>query len=153
MIKFIAVRWFTNPLHLLPVNLVLSLVMLVALHGSSAFKILLIMAINYLIARTFRGSWLSPVLTWTFNGLVLFSNDIYHGYRFSSLSSSFSYLVQTPCISNTIANFFRQDNFTGVYPRWNVIFNITMLRLISFNMDYYWACKNPANAEVCTFLT
>ena len=28
----------------------------------------------------------------------------------------------------------------GFYPRWHVTFNITMLRLLSFNMDYHWAC-------------
>ena len=102
-----AVRWFTNPLHLLPTNLVLSLVMIVALHGSSAFKILLIVTINYLIARNCRGSWFSPVLTWTVNGLVLFANDIYHGYQFSSLGSRLSYLV-SPCphIFNSLLIFF-----------------------------------------------
>ena len=94
-----AVRWLTNPLHLLPVNLLLSLVMIVALHGSSAFKILLILTLNYLIAKHCRGSWFSPVLTWTFNGLVLFTNDFFHGYQFSSLGSSLSYLVSPrPCI-------------------------------------------------------
>ena len=67
--------------------------MLVALHGSSAFKILLIMTLNFLIARSCRDSWLAPALTWTFNGLVLFANDIYHGYQFSSLGPSLSYLV------------------------------------------------------------
>jgi hypothetical protein len=86
-------RLFTNLLHLLPVNLVLSLVMVLTLHGSSAFKILLIMTINYLIARNCRGSWFTPVLTWTFNGVVLLANDICHGYQFSSLGSSLSYLV------------------------------------------------------------
>ncbi len=34
-----------------------------------------------------------------------------------------------------------QDSIEGIYPRWHVGFNITMLRLISFNMDYYWACN------------
>ena len=29
--------------------------------------------------------------------------------------------------------------FQGAYPRWHILFNITMLRLISFNMDYYWS--------------
>ena len=100
-------RWLTNPLHLLPVNLLLSLGMIVALHGSSAFKILLILTVNYSIAKHCRGSWFSPVLTWTFNGLVLFINDLYHGYQFSSLGSSLSFLVSLHrCISNATLIFF-----------------------------------------------
>lgn len=27
----------------------------------------------------------------------------------------------------------------GILPRWHINWNITMLRLVSFNMDYYWA--------------
>jgi len=88
--------------------MVLSLVMIVALHGSSAFKIFLIMFINFSIAMNCRGSWLGPVLTWIFNGLVLFTNDIYHGYQFSSLGSNLSYLVFPPysCLSNTTPNIY-----------------------------------------------
>lgn len=32
-----------------------------------------------------------------------------------------------------------QDSYSGLLPRWHVNFNITMLRLISFGMDYHWA--------------
>lgn len=32
----------------------------------------------------------------------------------------------------------------GILPRWHINWNITMLRLISFNMDYYWACVENA---------
>jgi hypothetical protein len=42
--------------------------------------------------------------------------------------------------------------FPGVYPRWHVSFNITMLRLVSFNMDYFWAC-NRAGADYVSPLT
>ena len=38
-----------------------------------------------------------------------------------------------------------QDAYSGIYPRWHIGFNITMLRLISFNMDYYWAHKDQRN--------
>jgi len=34
--------------------------------------------------------------------------------------------------------------YRGVYPRWHVSFNITMLRLISFSMDHYWACNDSS---------
>lgn len=29
----------------------------------------------------------------------------------------------------------------GLLPRWSVNFNITVLRLISYNLDHYWAAK------------
>ncbi|KAF5327589.1 hypothetical protein D9619_004654 [Psilocybe cf. subviscida] len=107
----------------IPVNFVLSLGMIVALHGSSSLKILLILALNYLIASKFGGSRVAVLLTWTFNALILFANEIYHGYSFGAI----------PGLAVL-------DSFAGIYPRWHVNFNITMLRLISFNMDYYWAC-------------
>ncbi|KAF8193374.1 glycerol transporter [Pholiota molesta] len=121
----------TSHLHLIPTNVVLSLLMIVALHGSSAIKILLIMAVNYLIAKKCRSSRLAPFLTWAFNGLVLFGNEIYSGYRFGAILPGLAAL----------------DSFSGIYPRWHVNFNITMLRLISFNMDYYWACRNSENVD------
>ena len=34
------------------------------------------------------------------------------------------------------------------YPRWHVNFNITMLRLVSFSIDYHWACKQIGVADV-----
>lgn len=83
------------------------------------------MSVNYLIAKKCRASQLSPFLTWAFNGFILFMNEIHKGYRFESLSPSLAGL----------------DSFSGVYPRWYVMFNITMLRLVSFNMDYYWSCR------------
>lgn len=41
-----------------------------------------------------------------------------------------------------------QDAVPGIYPRWHVSFNITMLRLVSFNMDYYWACNKAGSSDV-----
>jgi hypothetical protein len=47
-------------------------------------------------------------------------------------------------------------------PRWEIHFKFAMLRMISFNMDYYWACRHdyqPLNVSkhihdfngVCTY--
>ena len=41
-----------------------------------------------------------------------------------------------------------QDAWEGIYPRWYVSFNITMLRLVSFNMDYYWAHRRAGLPDV-----
>jgi len=32
--------------------------------------------------------------------------------------------------------------------RWQILFNITTLRLISFNMDYHWSCTKGTTLEV-----
>jgi hypothetical protein len=59
--------------------------MVIALHGSSSLKILAIISLNFVIAKRCRASLLGPLLTWLFNGLVLFSNEFYHGYKFEVL--------------------------------------------------------------------
>ncbi|KAJ3511368.1 hypothetical protein NLJ89_g4139 [Agrocybe chaxingu] len=129
--RILSANSFANNLYLIPANVVISLAVVIALHGASSLKILFIIIINFLIATKCGSSQIGPLLTWVFNGLVLFLNEKYHGYFFGSLSQSLEFL----------------DGFSGVYPRWHVIFNITMLRLISFNMDYYWACKSPETAD------
>jgi D-alanyl-lipoteichoic acid acyltransferase DltB (MBOAT superfamily) len=41
----------------------------------------------------------------------------------------------------------RQDRYSGLLPRWHVNFNITMLRLISYGMDYHWAVQQQPSAH------
>ena len=65
--------------------MVLSIVMVIALHGSSSLKIFAIISLNFIIAKKCRASLLGPLLTWLFNGVVLFSNELYHGYNFEVL--------------------------------------------------------------------
>ncbi|PCH42536.1 MBOAT-domain-containing protein [Wolfiporia cocos MD-104 SS10] len=117
--------------YLIPYSLVFSILMLLGLHGTSALKIILILSSNYFIARACRGSKVGPVLTWVFNAAMLFANDRFEGYRFASLHSSLGNL----------------DSISGIYPRWHVSFNITMLRLVSFNMDYYWFCNRAGPVD------
>ncbi|KAJ7229406.1 MBOAT, membrane-bound O-acyltransferase family-domain-containing protein [Mycena haematopus] len=124
-----------NNMYLLPFNLGASVVMLIALHGTSALKIFAILTGNYLISKSFGGSKSGPICSWILNVVVLFLNDWYSGYRFGALAPSLVFL----------------DSFEGIYPRWHISFNITMLRLVSFSMDYYWACNAPAGSpEACS---
>lgn len=85
-----------NNLYLIPVNLIFSFLLIVGLHGASALKILLILSINYLIAKLCRGSKFGPALTWIFNGAVLFANDRYNGHSFGDLLPALGYLVIVP---------------------------------------------------------
>ncbi|KAL0072586.1 glycerol transporter [Marasmius tenuissimus] len=80
-------------LHLIPFNLVCSLLFLFGLHGTSILKIVLILTVNYAIAKTTRSSKLGPLLTWLFNGTILFLNDRYNGYRFGNILPSLEILL------------------------------------------------------------
>ncbi|KAG6333034.1 hypothetical protein ID866_6058 [Astraeus odoratus] len=112
--------------YLVPFVIIFSVLYLVGLHGTSTIKIFVILTANYCIGKYMRGSRLGPLFTWIFNIAILLANERNEGYSFSSLHPSLVAL----------------DAFHGLYPRWHISFNITMLRLVSFNMDYYWACKS-----------
>ncbi|KAI0035515.1 MBOAT, membrane-bound O-acyltransferase family-domain-containing protein [Vararia minispora EC-137] len=125
-----------NRMHLLPFYTLFSLIMLAALHGSSAMKVLAILCGNSAITRIGKGAKWMVVATWIYNVAVLFANERYEGYRYGDISERFSFL----------------DSFQGAYPRWHVTFNITMLRLVSFNMDYYWAHNRVGTPDVRSVL-
>ncbi|KAI9322745.1 MBOAT, membrane-bound O-acyltransferase family-domain-containing protein [Dichotomocladium elegans] len=117
-----------QPLYRIHFFFVSSLATIFALHGASALKILAIVSTSYLIGRLGSGSIANPALTWVFNLGILFLNEWYHGYNFASLlGPQFAWL----------------DEYHGIHPRWHILFNFVMLRLISFNMDYYWQVKKP----------
>ncbi|KAI5122746.1 hypothetical protein M0805_009831 [Coniferiporia weirii] len=118
-------------LHQLPFIFVFSMLFLLGLHGANALKIFFILCLNYTIGKFFKSSKLTPILTWVFNMGVLFAIERNSGYRFSSLSSSLAFL----------------DSMQGAYPRWYIPFNFTMLRLVSFNMDFYWASCTIVHPE------
>ncbi|KAK4049211.1 glycerol transporter [Microbotryomycetes sp. JL221] len=107
--------------------LTFAIVLLTALHGTSMPKMLIILWINYQIALT--AAWgrpwtkLTPLLTWGFNLAVLFSNEVFEGYKWSWIGLAV----------------LDDEKYHGILPRWHINWNITMLRLISFNLDYYWA--------------
>lgn len=138
-----------------------SLILLAALHGSSLPKILVILYLNYRIARlgattasssndqhgfssrrhressrksgggwSWRREW-TPYATWGFNIAVLFANSLAEGYYYSSISSRLAFL----------------DEYKGLLPRWQINWNISMLRLVSFNMEWYWASSAAAGEE------
>ncbi|TFK50179.1 MBOAT-domain-containing protein [Heliocybe sulcata] len=113
-----------------------SVLMLVGLHGSSALKVLVIISLNYHIAKYFGASKLAPIFTWVFNAAVLFANETNGGYKFAALHPSLEFL----------------DSMNGAYPRWHVSFNITMLRLVSFSMDHFWACNRNGTPDTGSVL-
>ena len=139
-------------LYLIPFNVGCSVVMILALHGTSALKVLAIVSANYVIAKACRGSRAGLALTWMFNGAVLFLNERYHGYRFGDILPGLEYLVRSRFLCVYVTYDF-QDTIQGAYPRWHVSFNITMLRLVSFSMDYFWACQPQTPQDVGNLLS
>ena len=146
-------------LYLIPFLVTFSFLFLMGLHGTSIVKVLIILSINYLIATLSGASKAGPVLTWVFNMAILFANETYSGYKFASVHPSLALLVS---LFDTTEVYvvdgdsgmceLCQDSIQGVYPRWYISFNITMLRLVSFNMDYYWACNGVGTPDVWRFL-
>ncbi|KAI9699836.1 MAG: glycerol transporter [Bogoriella megaspora] len=115
-------------------------IFIIALYGFSAIKILLILYVNFQIAKSLPRQ-VVPLLTWVFAIGILFANEFGHGYPFEKiaavLSPTFSSRDKAPGASPNWGRWL--DSYGGLIPRWEVLFKVTVLRMISFNMDYYWS--------------
>ena len=81
-------------LYLIPFLVTFSVLFLLGLHGTSIIKVFIILSINYSIAKYLGPSKLSPILTWVFNGVILFANETYSGYKFAPIHPSLELLVR-----------------------------------------------------------
>lgn len=88
---------------------------LIGAHGTNVFRILIHLLINYAISRI-PSRKVAYTLTWVYGILTLFINDNYRNIPFG-----------ISAIDN---------GFKGIIARWDVFFNFTLLRMISFNIDY-----------------
>ncbi|KAI4870226.1 MBOAT-domain-containing protein [Hypoxylon rubiginosum] len=128
-----------------------ALVYLVALHGISAFKILLILYTNYQVATALPRKYV-PAASWVFNIGILFANELCRGYKFGEMAA----LIAGPTVQNsvldsgsTLVSWGRWlDSYGGLMGRWEILFNITVLRLMSFNLDYYWSLDRRSYSPV-----
>ncbi|CAO1624089.1 unnamed protein product [Sympodiomycopsis kandeliae] len=99
-----------------------AIVFVLALHGANTLKLILVLLANYLIAKVFAGrSYLAPLLIWSFNITTLAVVHWNDGFPWSHIVLAWL------------------DDYNGLLPRWQINFNITMLRLISFSMDLHWS--------------
>ncbi|KAF2459504.1 glycerol:H+ symporter [Lineolata rhizophorae] len=125
--------------HRISFDLGFAMIFLVALHGISSLKVLGILFINYKLATRLPRAYV-PSAAWIFNIGVLFANELSEGYRLAKLST---FIVPAAAgsgeISSTQAWAHWADGFGGLISRWEVLFNITVLRLISFDLDFYWS--------------
>ena len=123
---------------------------MLALHGISAAKVFTILYVNYQVATALPRQYV-PAATWIFNIAILFANELCNGYKFSSIAS----LILPPETSKAGGQSGNWgdwlDSYGGLIPRWEILFNICVLRLISFNFDYYWSLdhKVMSAVEVC----
>ncbi|KAJ6028482.1 Glycerol uptake protein 1 [Penicillium herquei] len=129
------------------------IIFITALHGISALKVLLILLINYRIGKYLPRPYV-PAVTWTFNIAILFANELSGGYPLERIA-----LLLAPGsgssedkVSSLVQWAQTLDSFGGIMPRWEVLFKVTVLRLISFNMDYHWSVDYLSSSpiEVCT---
>ncbi|KAK7204414.1 MBOAT, membrane-bound O-acyltransferase family-domain-containing protein [Myxozyma melibiosi] len=105
-------------------------IFLSALHGVSVLKIVAIYSINYSFTR-YLPSKSGMISTWIFCIAILFLNEMYEGYKFGSLLPVLGVL----------------DGYCGLLPRWDVNFNFSILRMISYNYDYYQSLATPTDIE------
>ncbi|KAG9950548.1 glycerol:H+ symporter-like protein, partial [Aureobasidium melanogenum] len=134
--------------HRLSFDVTFAVIFIFALHGVSAFKVLFILYTNYKLATQLPKAYV-PTATWIFNVGILFANELCHGYPLAevaafvlpSTTSASEKSNQTPGWAGWI------DSYGGILPRWEILFNITVLRLISFNLDYYWSLGAPSSIE------
>jgi hypothetical protein len=119
-----------------------SIIFLSALHGTSIFKIVAILYINYSIAKRLPRPYV-PAVTWLFNVGILFANDLCNGYSYGTILGFF--LPSSTVSDNQLDNRnlgHTLDSYSGLIPKWATLFNFTILRLISFNLDYYWSLNS-----------
>ena len=131
--------------HRVSFDIIFSAIFLVALHGFSSLKVFLILFVNFSLATNLSRKYI-PIATWTFNIGVLFTNEVFHGYPYANIALSLSDYDTTNSLTSSWGGYL--DSYGGLIPRWEILFNITVLRLISFNLDYYWSqgSTNSGNA-------
>jgi hypothetical protein len=128
-------------------DLYFALIFLGALHGFSAFKVLFILYLNFFIATKLPRRFV-PLATWTFNISILFANELCGGYPYAATAK---FILPWSSEDSNSGWGSVLDRYGGLIPRWEILFKITILRLISFNMDHCWSLGRSAvsSIEVC----
>ncbi|TRX94135.1 hypothetical protein FHL15_004903 [Xylaria flabelliformis] len=128
-----------------------AIIYLLALHGVSAFKILGILYLNYQVATALPRKMV-PVATWVFNIGILFANELGKGYKFRNIALFLWTFLSGGLIDESNSSLVNWgawlDSYGGLMGRWEILFNITVLRLISFNLDYYWSLERRSYSPV-----
>ncbi|CAH2355542.1 membrane-bound O-acyltransferase Gup1p [[Candida] railenensis] len=100
-------------------DFIYGMLFLLTAHGTNSIKILIHLGINYLIGKIVvekSNKKTAILLTWVYGISTLFFNDY---FRDHSVGISFI-----------------DKGWKGIISRWDVFFNFTLLRMLSFNLDY-----------------
>ena len=126
-----------------------AIIFLAAMHGFSAAKVLLILYINFCIATRLPRKYV-PAATWIFNISTLFANELADGYKFAKIANFVSPLDGVAPEQGNLMHSWGAwlDSYGGVMSRWEILFNLTVLRLISFNLDYYWSLDRRGGSPI-----
>ncbi|SGZ49201.1 CIC11C00000004230 [Sungouiella intermedia] len=104
-------------------DFVFGLIYLFALHGTNVVKIAFHVFIMYALATRIHNSRASRICIWVYGVLSLFMNE-----RIRNLTFNIAMIDQ---------------GFHGVISRWDVFYNFTLLRMLSFGLDYLERKDNP----------
>lgn len=107
-------------------RLVAAIILLVVLHGVRAVEPLVLVAVNYAVARRLRHTRLLVPFTWLYAITSLFWLD--------RVSRRDHWPQWTVALS-------------GAMPRWTVVFKMSVLRLISFNIDLRQSCVSSPDCQ------
>ncbi|KAL2891498.1 Glycerol uptake protein 1 [Ceratocystis lukuohia] len=122
-----------------------AIVFLVVLHGFSIFKVLAILWMNFQVGIIVPRRFV-PLATWFFNIGILFANELSDGYHYKWLAG---WIVDEAVKDSQLMAFAEWlDSYGGIMSRWEVLFNITVLRLISFNMDRHWSAGQSGSSMI-----
>ncbi|KAF3990257.1 hypothetical protein FT663_01035 [Candidozyma haemuli var. vulneris] len=89
---------------------------LFVLHGVNVLKIFFHLVVMYSFAKRIHDSKKAKILLWVYGIATLFVND-----RYWDASFHFGIL---------------DNGFKGIITRWDVFYNFTLLRMLSFSLDY-----------------
>jgi hypothetical protein len=121
-------------------------IFLTALHGFSVFKILAILYANYCVATKLPRQYV-PFASWIFAVGTLFANEFTTGYSYGTIFGMF--LPSSVSRNGQATNFGHVlDSYGGLMSRWEVHFKFTILRLVSFNLDYYWSIPQRTSSPL-----
>lgn len=110
------VSWAFNFDKRLAFDFVYGMIFLFAVHGFNAFKVLVHVLVMFGIAKLTPSSRGALALTWVYGVLTLFIN-----HAFSKVPTGIDLI---------------DNGYEGLVPRWDVFYNFTLLRMISFNCDF-----------------
>ncbi|WPK27262.1 hypothetical protein PUMCH_004640 [Australozyma saopauloensis] len=98
-------------------DLMFGLVFFFALHGVNTIRIMLHVVVMYYLARRLKNGSHARLALWTYGVFTLFFNEKFKLVPFH-------------------VAFLDEGAFKGIVLRWEVFYNISLLRILSYNLDY-----------------